>query len=81
MLKSELTALLDREMERREFLTYCTALLLTIFGITGIIRSLSNAPREADRLAGYFSGTEKPESYKVRNTGYGSTNYGTVSKG
>lgn len=66
MLRNEIDQLLQRPMERKEFLAYLGALLLMLLGISGLIRALLQAG-ESKQLT---------NRYEVQTVGYGSSSYG-----
>jgi len=62
----QLHDLLATEMDRREFLTYAGAVLLTVLGISGLLRTLAQPP-----LLEKHSHTSS-----ATPGGYGSSTYG-----
>lgn len=67
-IDNKLKDILDKDMERREFLQYIGAAILSILGIAGIIRVLLHGhnPTSKVQLFGYgsstYGGTKKPLS-------------------
>jgi hypothetical protein len=64
-MKDQLQTLLNKEMSRKEFLQHVGAALLMLFGISGLINSLTHKTTQTNR---------------VQNIGYGSSAYGGSDK-
>lgn len=67
-IKSQIDALLQEKMDRRDFLKYAGTVALGIIGVTGLVRMLLGSRG----LAGPTSdGASKPQG-----SGYGNSSYG-----
>lgn len=62
-MKQHLQAIMDKEMNRREFLGYIGAGILAVVGISGMIKAL-------------LSHDNRHQTAQIVNHGYGSTAYG-----
>jgi hypothetical protein len=64
-MKDQLQTLLSKEMSRKEFLQHIGAALLMLFGVSGLINSLTQKTTQTSR---------------VQSMGYGSSAYGGSEK-
>lgn len=64
-LKEQVDILLDREIDRKQFLQYSAAIFLAAFGITGLIQAILNSDAQ-------LPGAPK----KNEPSGYSSSRYG-----
>ncbi len=73
---------LSRTMERREFLMYSGALVLTVVGVSGLLKALSSAPNEAGHLLDSLSQKQKRKFDSIRHpaVSYGRGGYGGKSR-
>ena len=67
-IKTQIDALLQEKMDRKDFLKYAGTVALGIIGITGLVRMLLGSRGLSGPSAG---GESKPQS-----SGYGSSSYG-----
>lgn len=63
-LKQQVDQLLDREIDRKQFLQYSAAIILAAFGVTGLINAILS------------SGPQLPKKSAPQPSGYGSSGYG-----
>jgi hypothetical protein len=64
MIKNNITSLMSKEMDRKNFLKYTGGVLLAVVGVTGLINTLLKL------------GGEPTESSESRKSGYGGNGYG-----
>lgn len=64
-MKDQLQTLLEKEMSRKEFLQHVGAALLVLFGVSGLISSLTGRPTQTQQ---------------TQDMGYGSSVYGGVER-
>ncbi len=55
MLSSELSELLDTEMDRKEFLAYAGATVLAVVGVSGLLKMLTAPLKSKSVSSGYGS--------------------------
>ena len=67
-IKTQLDALLNQEMDRKNFLKYSGGIILAVLGISGLIRILLSSKQTTSLLS--QSDSEK------KSRGYGSSKYG-----
>jgi hypothetical protein len=65
-IKTQIDALLQEKMDRKDFLKYAGTVALGIIGVTGLVRM----------LLGSRGLTAPEENSKSRGSGYGSSSYG-----
>lgn len=66
-IKSQINALLQEKMDRKDFLKYAGTVALGIIGVTGLVRMLLGSRG----LGGSTSGDSKPQG-----SSYGGSSYG-----
>ncbi|MDB5179696.1 MAG: hypothetical protein JWN12_328 [Candidatus Saccharibacteria bacterium] len=67
-IKSQIDALLQEKMDRKDFLKYAGTVALGIIGVTGLVRMLVG-----DRGS---TGSTSEGASKSQGSGYGSSSYG-----
>ncbi len=68
-IKTQLAGLLQKEMDRKDFLKYGGSLILAVIGVTGFMRILLSAHDEHKQVGA-------TSSAKNTSVGYGSSTYG-----
>jgi len=71
MSRSRWTQLLEKEMDRKEFLQYLGAVFMIAIGLRGLLNALSELGGEGDRAR-----SQQPQA----GNGYGSSAYGGKSR-
>lgn len=64
-IKNQMKDLLGKEMDRKDFLKYAGGIILTIVGVTGLLRVLLGSSQESSH-----------NDAQRRSGGYGSSGYG-----
>ncbi len=67
MIKTNIQTLFATEMDRKKFLAYTGTVLLGVFGITGVLKVLTQA---------HHTPSHDQKSYPVQTSGYGGSVYG-----
>lgn len=67
-MKTQLNAVLEKPMDRREFLGYIGATFLALIGVSGIVKALLNHAGQTGALG-----------HQMQDQGYGSTAYGGLT--
>jgi hypothetical protein len=55
MIREQIDALLQKEMDRKEFLQHVGAGILIIFGVSGVLKALTQQPTRKQQGMGYGS--------------------------
>jgi hypothetical protein len=66
-IKTQFDALLNQEMDRKNFLRYSGGILLALVGVTGLVRTLLSSNTKTVGLL---------DDQQRRSNGYGSSRYG-----
>lgn len=67
-IKTQIDALLQEKMDRKDFLKYAGTVALGVIGVTGLVRMLLGSRG--------LIGPNAEESSKPQGSGYGSSSYG-----
>ena len=67
-LKTQIDALLQEKMDRKDFLKYAGTVALGVIGVTGLVRMLLGSRG--------LSGSGSGDASKQQSNGYGSSSYG-----
>lgn len=67
MIKTNIQTLFATEMDRKKFLAYAGTVLLSVVGITGVIKVLTQA---------HPTPSHQQKSYPIQTSGYGGSVYG-----
>jgi len=74
-IKNQIQALVQKEMDRKEFLKYGGGLLLAVIGVTGLLRVILGS-QEGSSLAGKSVSATTATTPAEGNGGYGMSAYG-----
>lgn len=74
-IKNQIQALVQKEMDRKEFLKYGGGLLLAVIGVTGLLRVVLGS-HDNSGIAGKSVSTTTTTTPAEGNGGYGMSAYG-----